>query len=117
MLRRSLVLGGVGHKHGLNQPPNFERVVRRRQQLEQRRQSDSAWFLPPVEPTPQQAIALYRQLLKKADAQLKLTDKGYFRKQLRYEFEEVARQTSGRVRGIMFEKGKWMAKNDLGGLL
>lgn len=115
MLRRSLIFHQ--HKHLLQTKPSYERITARRRQLEQRRQAESAWHLPPVEPSAEQAIRLYRQLLKKGNEQLKLTDKACYRRKLRYEFEEVARQTSGRVRGVMFSKGQWMLKNNLGGLL
>ena len=96
---------------------DHERIVQRRRKLEERRQKEAAFFLPPVEPTPEQARILYRQLLKKGYQDLVLTDKDYFRKVLRTEFEETARQTSGRVRGVMFEKGKWMLENNLGGVM
>ncbi len=113
MLRRS----SFNFRYVLSNPPDFERVVKRRRQLEERRQKESAFYLPPVEPTPEQARILYRQLLKKGYSDLVLTDKQYFRKVLRTEFEETARQTSGRVRGVMFEKGKWMLQNNLGGVM
>lgn len=96
---------------------DHERIVKRRRHLEERRQREAAFFLPPVEPTPEQARILYRQLLKKGYQDLVLTDKDYYRKILRTEFEETARQTSGRVRGVMFEKGKWMLANNLGGVM
>lgn len=113
MLRRSPLLS----RYFLATPPDLQRVNRRRQQLEQRRQRESGWYLPPVEPTAAQATALYRAMLKEGYATLRFTDKETYRRKLRFEFEEIARQTSGRVRGIMFEKGKWMLKNNLGGLM
>jgi hypothetical protein len=113
MLRRCFTF----RRHTLQNPPDYERVVKRRRQLEERRQKESAFYLPPVEPTPEQARTLYRQMLKKGYKDLVLTDKQYYRKVLRTEFEETARQTSGRVRGVMYEKGKWMLQNNLGGVL
>lgn len=74
-------------------------------------------MVPPVEPTPEMARSLYRQLLKAGRSTLICTDKEYYRQKLREEFEVTARQTSGRVRGIMFEKGQWMVQNKLGGLV
>lgn len=96
--------------------PDFTRANKRRAELERKRMEASR-FLPPVEPTPEEAALLYRRLLKKAAKQLLITDKDYFRRKVRQEFEVTARQTSARVRGIMFEKGSWMAANDLGGLV
>lgn len=95
----------------------FHRVNKRRVQLERRRMMESAIHTPPVEPTGSQAVSLYRQLLKASQTQLELTDKDFFRTKVRYEFEVTARQTSARVRGMMFEKGQWMIKNKLGGLV
>lgn len=102
------------HREG---PANLHRVHRRRMQLERRRILESALSTPPVEPTGHQAVSLYRALLKAGQVHLQLTDKEYFRTKLRYEFEVTARQTSARVRGMMFEKGQWMLKNKLGGLV
>lgn len=96
--------------------PDFTRANRRRADLERKRMEASR-FLPPVEPTTQEATRLYRRLLKKADQQLVVTDKDFFRRRVRYEFEVTARMTSARVRGIMFEKGNWMADNNLGGIV
>jgi hypothetical protein len=96
---------------------DLERVNRRRAVLEERRQRESAFYTPPVEPTRRQAVALYRAMLKEGNRTLRLTDKTYYRTRLRYEFEEVARQTSARVRGIMYEKGLWMLENKLGGIV
>lgn len=98
-------------------PPNWSRVLTRKMTLERQRQQDSARNTPPVEPSPLEATRLYRQLLKTGRRQLALTDKEYFRRKLRYEFEVVGRKTSSRVRGLMFEKGRWMLRNQLGGLL
>ncbi|KAH9597854.1 hypothetical protein LSM04_003401 [Trypanosoma melophagium] len=96
--------------------PDFARANERRQLLERRR-IDASYYYAPVEPTPEQACTLYRQLLKAGHAQLRVTDKNYYMKKVRYEFEVTARQTSARVRGIMFEKGQWMLKNKLGGIV
>ena len=101
----------------LEHPTNWARVARRRKILEQRRISESAWKVPPIEPTHRQAIVLYRQMLKEGHKTLVLTDKNYYKRMLRQEFEVTARQTSSRVRGMMYEKGKWMLTCKLGGLL
>ena len=90
--------------------------MKRRRQLDNRRVADAQYTLPPIEPTPTQARGLYREMLKMASGQLRLTDMEYFRTKVRYEFEVTSRMTSARVRGIMYEKGKWMLKNDLGGI-
>lgn len=86
-------------------------------ELELRRKRESIWSAAPVEPTPQQALTLYRSMLKEGYKTLRITDKGYFRQKLRYEFEVTARQTSARVRGVMYEKGKWMVANKMGGIV
>ena len=85
-------------------------------ELEQQR-IEASQFLPPIEPTPEQACQLYRRLLKEGYKTLVVTDKDYFRRKVRYEFEVTSRQTSSRVRGIMFEKGHWMVENKLGGII
>lgn len=104
-------------KYWLQGTPNYVRANARRLQLERRRLRDSETTLPPMEPSPAEARCLFRQLLKEGYRTLQLTDKEYYRTKLRYEFEVTSRQTSARVRGIMFEKGKWMLGNKLGGLL
>lgn len=96
--------------------PNYTRANQRRFDLEQRRIDHVKWMPNAVEPTPEQARALFRGLLTKAYSELVITDKSLFRRKLREEFEITARQTSGRVRGIMYEKGLWMLMNDLGGI-
>jgi hypothetical protein len=96
---------------------NLNRVAKRRKQLEERRMEDAASYVPPVEPSPQQAAVLYRQLLKTADDVLVCTDKDYFRRKVRHEFEVTARMTSSRVRGLMYEKGQWLVRNELGGVM
>uniref|UniRef100_A0A7S1Q2I6 Complex 1 LYR protein domain-containing protein n=1 Tax=Neobodo designis TaxID=312471 RepID=A0A7S1Q2I6_NEODS len=113
MLRR------VPTRLGKAQQPreNLHRAAKRRKELEERRMHDAATYVPPVEPSPAQAVALYRQLLKVAEKTLVCTDKAYFRRKVRHEFEVTARMTSSRVRGIMYEKGQWLVKNDLGGVM
>ncbi|RNF18505.1 hypothetical protein TcG_05007 [Trypanosoma cruzi] len=96
--------------------PDFLRANERRMRLERRR-IDASRYYAPVEPTPQQACTLYRQLLKAGHAQLRVTDKAYYVRKLRREFEVTARQTSARVRGIMYERGQWMLLNKLGGIV
>jgi hypothetical protein len=97
--------------------PKWDRVTARRRDLEERRREDALRYVPPVEPTPLQAATLYRRLLKQGQRDLVCTDKDYFRHKVRYEFEVTARRASGRVRGLMFEKGNWMVSNKLGGLM
>lgn len=70
-----------------------------------------------IEPTPEDAKILYRHMLKEGYRTLRLTDKDFFRRKLREEFEITSRQTSSRVRGLMFEKGQWMLKNNMGGII
>lgn len=70
-----------------------------------------------MEPNPSDALLLYRRLLKMGQSTLTLTDKDYFRRKVRYEFEVVGRKTSSRVRGLMFEKGVWLLENKLGGII
>ncbi|ESL06113.1 hypothetical protein TRSC58_06218 [Trypanosoma rangeli SC58] len=96
--------------------PDFWRANERRMRLERRR-IDASRYYPPVEPTPQQACMLYRSLLKAGHAQLRVTDKAYYARKVRQEFEVTARQTSARVRGIMYERGQWMLQNKLGGVV
>jgi len=114
MLSRTMVCRGGPWVEGR---PNFERAAQRRKTLERRRLSDSRTMTPPIEPTAEQARSLYRKLLKLSKTQLVYTDLGYFRRKVRAEFEVTSRQTSSRVRGIMYEKGCWMVENRLGGLL
>jgi hypothetical protein len=97
--------------------PNYLRANQRRLKLERRRLNESVEYVPPTEPRPDEARRLYRNLLRTARATLIVTDKEYFRLKLRHEFEVTARQTSSRVRGLMFEKGMWMLRNKLGGLV
>jgi hypothetical protein len=115
-LRRTPQLFGRGGKWWNDSPPNYTRANRRRKELEQQRIAASQ-YLPPIEPTPQQACQLYRRLLKEGDRLLVITDKDFFRRKVRYELEVTSRQTSSRVRGIMFEKGQWMVENNLGGIV
>ncbi|CCW67911.1 unnamed protein product [Phytomonas sp. Hart1] len=96
--------------------PDFTRANLKRASLERKR-LEASRYLPPVEPTTNQACSLYRQLLKKGKKDLVITDNEYFRRKVRFEFEVTSRQTSARVRGIMYEKGLWMLKNRLGGLM
>ncbi|CUG05867.1 Hypothetical protein, putative [Bodo saltans] len=97
--------------------PNFLRANRRRAVLERRRLLDSRLNVPPVEPTAEMARSLYRRMIKEARKTLVCTDQEYFRLKVREEFEVTARQTSSRVRGIMYEKGQWMVQNRLGGIV
>lgn len=115
MQRRTACLlhGGKWWKEG---PPDYTRANRRRMALEQRRIAQSGGT-PPVEPTMQQACQLYRRMLKEAEKTLHITSKDYFRRKIRFELEVTSRQTSSRVRGIMYEKGLWMLENKLGGIL
>lgn len=115
-LRRSPALCGRGGKWWKEGSPDYTRANRRRAELEQQR-IEAGKYLPPIEPTPNQACQLYRRLLKEGDRTLVVTDKDFFRRKVRYEFEVTSRQTSSRVRGIMFEKGQWMAANGLGGII
>jgi hypothetical protein len=115
MLRHSSPLLRRGRPRLL--PSNLTRVARRRKELEERRMADAATYVPPVEPSAAQAVMLYRQLLKEAEATLVCTDLEFFRRSVRHEFEVTARKTSSRVRGIMFEKGQWMLRNQLGGII
>ncbi|KPI84622.1 hypothetical protein ABL78_6327 [Leptomonas seymouri] len=110
---RTLASGGKWWKEG---PPDYTRANRRRMELEQQRIAASQ-YLPPIEPTPEQACRLYRRLLKEGYKTLVVTDKNFFRRKVRYEFEVTSRQTSSRVRGVMFEKGQWLLDNKLGGIL
>ncbi|KAG8341471.1 putative Complex 1 protein (LYR family) [Trypanosoma vivax] len=96
--------------------PDFSRAAARRLDLERRRLEMSR-RPPPSEPTSQQACILYRQLLKAGREHLRVTDGKYYMRKVRHEFEVTARQTSGRVRGIMYERGLWMLKNKLGGVV
>lgn len=116
MLRRTLI--ALHDAHGtLKTPTDWSRVITRRKKLEARRIGDSQWSLPPIEPSPQQARSLYREMLREGYNTITLTDKQYYKKKLREEFEVTARLTSARVRGMMYEKGKWMLKNNLGGIM
>ena len=110
-------LGRAKGPHNLKEIPNMWRIVKRRKDLEERRISEARTYTPPVEPTRSQSIALYRRLMKASETTLRLTNKKLFRDKLRSEFLVTARRTSGRVRGLMFEKGEWMVANKLGGLL
>lgn len=101
----------------LENQPNFVRANKRKLDLERRRLHDSMTYVPPVEPTTDMARGLYRRMLKEGYRTLVCTDKAVYREKLRREFEVTARQTSGRVRGVMYEKGEWMLKNKLGGLV
>eukprot|EP00758_Cryptobia_borreli_P018260 Tbor_TRINITY_DN6640_c0_g1::TRINITY_DN6640_c0_g1_i1::g.3062::m.3062 len=115
MLRRTLYNAKL--RSTLQCPPNYRRANKRRIALEARRIQESEWFPAAIEPPAEDAIRLYRGLMKEAKKKMKLTDIEFFRVNLRHEFEITARQTSGRVRGLMYEKGLWMLKNDLGGLM
>ncbi|KAL7700453.1 hypothetical protein N2W54_005181 [Lotmaria passim] len=115
-LRRASPLLARGGKWWKEGPPDYTHANRRRMELEQQR-IEASQFLPPIEPTPEQACQLYRRLLKEGYKTLVVTDKDYFRRKVRYEFEVTSRQTSSRVRGIMFEKGHWMVENKLGGII
>jgi hypothetical protein len=117
MLRSTTVLSTKGRTWFNAAGPNYVRANRRRAILEKRRMLDSRLMVPPVEPTPDMARSLYRRLIKEGNRTLVCTDKEYFRQKVRDEFEVTARQTSARVRGIMFEKGLWMVDNKLGGLV
>ncbi|KAG5509394.1 hypothetical protein JKF63_06704 [Porcisia hertigi] len=107
---------GVGGKWWKEGPPDYTRANRRRMELEQQR-LDSSMYLPPIEPTAEQACQLYRRLLKEGYKTLVVTEKDFYRRKVRYEFEVTSRQTSSRVRGIMFEKGQWLLENRLGGIV
>ncbi|GET87083.1 hypothetical protein, conserved [Leishmania tarentolae] len=115
LCRTPLVLG-AGGKWWKEGPPDYTRANRRRMELEQQR-IEASQYLPPVEPTAEQACRLYRRLLKEGHKTLVVTDKEFFRRKVRYELEVTSRQTSSRVRGIMFEKGQWMLENKLGGII
>ncbi|KPA77227.1 putative mitochondrial hypothetical protein [Leptomonas pyrrhocoris] len=115
-LRRTPLMLANGRKWWKDGAPDYTRANRRRMELEQQRIAASQ-YLPPIEPTPEQACQLYRRLLKAAERTLVVTDKSFFRRKVRYEFEVTSRQTSSRVRGIMFEKGQWMVENKLGGVM
>lgn len=117
MFRRTIEALGGKRKWWAEGNPNFTRANKRRMLLERRRVRDSLHAVPPVEPTADMARGLYRRMLREGYRTLVCTDKNYYRTKLRYEFEVTSRQTSGRVRGIMFEKGEWMLKNRLGGLV
>ena len=93
------------------------RIVQRRRTLEDRRIAEAQTYIPPVEPTRKESLRLYRNLLKEAQKTLKFTPNSYFKQQVRHEYTVIAPKTSSRVRGIMFEKGKWMVDNKLGGLM
>lgn len=116
MLRRSQFLVAGGRRWWKEGRPDFTRAQQRRDKLEGQRLRVSA-TPPPVDPPAVEACRLYRQLLRMGNQTLVVTDKKYFQKMVRYEFEVTARRTSARVRGIMFEKGKWMLENKLGGLV
>lgn len=116
MLRFTRVARASGRRWWREGSPDFTRANLRREALERKR-VEASQYLPPVEPTPSEACQLYRRLLKQAERQLVVTDKAYFQRKVRYEFEVTARQTSARVRGIMFEKGQWMLENKLGGVV
>eukprot|EP00759_Apiculatamorpha_spiralis_P013581 PhF_6_TR20396/c0_g2_i1/m.29370 len=99
--------------NNLKQHPNILRRNKRRQELEDRRVSEAHNYIPPVEPTPAQARALYRHLLKTGKSTLRFTDLNMFQRKVRHEFEVTSRKTSSRVRGLMYEKGMWMLQNKL----
>eukprot|EP01062_Namystynia_karyoxenos_P014603 TRINITY_DN15263_c0_g1_i1.p2 TRINITY_DN15263_c0_g1~~TRINITY_DN15263_c0_g1_i1.p2 ORF type:complete len:174 (+),score=42.97 TRINITY_DN15263_c0_g1_i1:91-612(+) len=93
--------------------------------LRLRQDFDLACFLKPrldlsrrPPPTEAEAVGLYRALLKKADRQLVWTDKGWFRRALRFELTVTSRLARDRLdlQRAMFEKGEWLLNNDLGGL-
>ncbi|EPY25231.1 hypothetical protein STCU_06777 [Strigomonas culicis] len=118
MFRASVVCLRTGRRWWREGLPNYTRAQQRRSALEQKRiEHHQRYPLPPIEPTAAQAVQLYRALLRKGHAQLVVTDVDYFRRKVRWEFEVTARQTSGRVRGIMFEKGWAMARGNLGGII
>ena len=96
---------------------NAWRIVQRRRQLEERRIAEAHNYISPTEPTKIEALRLYRLLLKSAEKTFRYTSQEYFRRKLRHEYVVTAAKTSSRVRGIMYEKGKWMLANRMGGLL
>lgn len=116
MFSRCRVFLAGGRRWWKEGRPDFTRAQRRRDKLEGQRLRVSA-APPPVDPTAVEACRLYHQLLRMGNKTLVVTDKKYFQKTVRHEFEVTARRTSARVRGIMFEKGKWMLANDLGGVV
>ncbi|CAD2222641.1 hypothetical protein AGDE_01185 [Angomonas deanei] len=116
MLGRTRLILRSGAKWWKEGKPDFARANLRKSKLEEKRLTQ-AHYLPPVEPTPQQATQLYRRLLKEGEKQLKVTDKDFFRRKVKLEFEVTSRQTSARVRGIMYEKGCWMCEHKLGGIV
>lgn len=116
MLRFTASLRAGGRRWWKEGRPDYARAQRRRDHLEAHRLQASS-EPPPDEPTGREAKLLYRKLLKMGEETLTVTDKDYFRRMVRQEFEVTARRTSARVRGIMFEKGKWMLKNKLGGIV
>eukprot|EP01063_Lacrimia_lanifica_P003220 TRINITY_DN11708_c0_g1_i1.p2 TRINITY_DN11708_c0_g1~~TRINITY_DN11708_c0_g1_i1.p2 ORF type:complete len:171 (+),score=54.47 TRINITY_DN11708_c0_g1_i1:66-578(+) len=86
---------------------------------------DSAAFLKPrldlsrrPPPTEAEAVQLYRALLKKGERTLVWTDKGWFRRAVRFEFTVTSRLAAEKLdlQRCMFEKGEWLLNNDLGGL-
>ncbi|KAJ9467870.1 hypothetical protein DIPPA_20241 [Diplonema papillatum] len=86
---------------------------------------DTAAFLKPrldlsrrPKPTEEEAIRMYRALLKKAEHQLVWTDKDWFRRAVRFEFTVTSRLAEDRLdlQRCMFEKAEWLLNNDLGGL-
>lgn len=116
MLRLSSVMQSSGRKWWREGSPNFTRANARRSLLERKR-FEASRYLSPVEPTPSQACSLYLRFLKESEKRLLVSDKNFFRRKVRSEMEVTARQTSARVRGIMYEKGKWMLENELGGVV
>lgn len=118
MLLSPTALRLAGRRWWREGSPGYTRANKRRLDLERKRLGSSLYYsLPPVEPSPEEAVRLYRQLIKAAESRLVVTDKAYFRRVVRNEFEITALRTSKRVRGIMYEKGKWMLENNLGGVI
>eukprot|EP00756_Hemistasia_phaeocysticola_P043733 Hpha_TRINITY_DN17306_c0_g1::TRINITY_DN17306_c0_g1_i1::g.138017::m.138017 len=69
-------------------------------------------------PSEEEAVWLYRALLKKAERQLVWTSMDWFRRTLRFEFTVTSRLAKDKLdlQRNMFEKGEWLLNNDLGGL-
>nr|CCC91525.1 conserved hypothetical protein [Trypanosoma congolense IL3000] len=116
MLRSTYACRGGQRRWWKEGRPDFSRASARRSELERRR-IEASMAPSPVEPTSQQACTLYRRLIKLGYRQLQVTDKNYYVRKVRREFEITARQTSARVRGIMYERGLWLVDNKLGGVV
>jgi hypothetical protein len=59
-------------------------------------------------------INLYRRMLKQGKAELKYTSYEWYKKRLRQEFEKNRNRQDNK---ICLERGEWILKNKMGGLL